>query len=57
MLCSDWAFSSDATVGATSRNLDAELHILRDVVCSDPLQTEWGNKQYEWIKETMNEWE
>ena len=28
-----------------------------DVKCDDPLMIEWGNLQYEFIKETMEEWD
>lgn len=53
MLCANWTYAGDT--GGHMRRL-TRAHRLRDVVCNDPVVTQKGNDQYEWLNKTMNEW-
>jgi hypothetical protein len=37
--------------------LDYDLKSLRDITCNDPWFAEEGNKMFEWINTTLNEWD
>jgi len=55
MLCSNWSYAGDT--GGHMRLLSPQQHKLRDVVCNDPRVTKQGNDQFDWINQTMREWQ
>lgn len=50
MLCSNFSYTGEELASK-------DLQRLQDVVCDDPIVTQWGNVQYAWLEQVMKEWE
>ena len=57
MLCANWSYAGNTGGHMRLLDMNPEHHRLRDVKCGDPRVTRAGNKQYEWINQTMQEWD
>lgn len=56
MLCSNWSYAGDTGGHMRLRSLSPEHKRLRDVVCNDPVVTQLGNDQFDWINATIQVW-
>ena len=57
MICANYSYAGDSGGHMFLGAAEAEHKKLRDVVCDDPVVTAQGNAMYQWINDTMREWD